>query len=104
MQNILMSSVSDGYKLDPLTTILFMAPNCFLASLLVNYYLVDATSAQAIIMTHAFTHWPQLLLSCAIAFIVNVIIAIQICLFNAVGFILAGVMKDITIIAVSAFY
>jgi hypothetical protein len=103
MQNILMSS--NGGKLDPLTAVLFMAPSCFLVSLIVNYVdFRDTEASQVEIIQQAWAHWPQLLLSCFIAVSLNVIIATQICLFNAVGFVLTGVMKDIVIVAVSAFY
>jgi hypothetical protein len=101
-QNLLMSNKNGpATKLDPLTTVLFMAPVCFVFS--VGIYLTRIGEMPPdLVWSHFLTCWPQVLLSCAIAFALNVMISITIATIDGVGFVLCGVIKDIAIVASSA--
>jgi hypothetical protein len=96
MQSFLMSGES---RLDPLTMVLFMAPACLLANLIPLYVIEGprfheiATSFQAM--------WPAILINQLMAFVLNVTVAQCIKQLSAVGYLLAGIVKDICIIATS---
>jgi len=102
MQNLLMSNKNGpATKLDPLTTVLFMAPTCFVFSVFL-YLPKMAEMPPSLVLSHAMACWPQLLISCVIAIFLNVLICITIATIQGVGFVLIGVVKDITIVCVSA--
>lgn len=101
MQNLLMLDRNGAStKLDPLTTVLFMAPTCFVFAVIL-YLTKMQEIPPSLVVSHAIGCWPQLLMSCLTALVLNVLISITIATFNAVGFISAGIAKDIVIVLVS---
>merc|ERR1719262_1057289 len=46
--------------------------------------------------------WPYLLLSSLVAFSLNVVVAMTIWMFNAVGYVLAGIVKDVVVVVSSS--
>lgn len=96
-QNVLMNS--RGMKLDPLTLVLFMAPVCLLFLVPLSAYMVHGQWGDVI--QRAMHVWPTLLLNCLVAFSLNVIVAMEIWLFNGVGFLVAALTKDVTIVVVA---
>lgn len=99
IQSVLMTGET---KLDPLTMVLFMAPCCFLANLIP---LVALEGHQIPAMMTQIGHlWPFLLFNTCLAFILNATVAQCIKQLSAVGFLLCGIVKDICIIATSAWF
>lgn len=96
-QNVLMNA--RGMKLDPLTLVLFMAPVCLGFSVPLCFVMVSDEWGD--VLERGMKIWPALLLNCLLAFSLNIIVAMQIWLFNGVGFLIAAIMKDITIVTVA---
>jgi len=97
LQSILLSK--SGFGLDPMTTVLFMCPLCLLTvSILLGFTYHDGVGAAFL----AF--WPHLLLNCANAFCLNVSVAVVIKVCNGIGFVLAGILKDILIVSSAALF
>mmetsp|Transcript_53113 Transcript_53113/g.137387 ORF Transcript_53113/g.137387 Transcript_53113/m.137387 type:complete len:350 (-) Transcript_53113:157-1206(-) len=86
-----------GLKLDPLSYTLFVAPACL--AVLVGG--IIATWDPAIPGALA-TWWPYVLPNALLAFVLNMLVATIIKEMSAVGFILAGVCKDIALVLFSA--
>jgi hypothetical protein len=96
MQSFLMSGES---RLDPLTMVLFMAPACLIANLIPLFVLEGARFDEIAASFHAM--WPIILINGVMAFVLNVTVAQCIKQLSAVGYLLAGIVKDICIIASS---
>eukprot|EP00746_Dinoflagellata_sp_MGD_P154821 gnl/MRDRNA2_/MRDRNA2_85054_c0_seq1.p1 gnl/MRDRNA2_/MRDRNA2_85054_c0~~gnl/MRDRNA2_/MRDRNA2_85054_c0_seq1.p1 ORF type:complete len:353 (-),score=46.41 gnl/MRDRNA2_/MRDRNA2_85054_c0_seq1:11-1069(-) len=88
-------------RLDPCTTVFFMAPMCFLFSCLI-YVTQIQSMPPSVVFSHAAANWPFVLLSCGLALALNVVISITIGTLNGVGFLLAAVIKDATIVSFSS--
>merc|ERR1719203_2027590 len=86
-----------SFKLDPLTYTLFAAPTCLVVLLVGNIFIWDAQ-----IVPRAMQLWYLLLPNASLAFILNLLVATLIKEVSAVGFILAGVTKDIVLVAISS--
>lgn len=86
-----------GLKLDPLTYTLFAAPAGLVVLVFGNIFTWHPE-----IVTRAMQHWHLLLPNALLAFVLNVTVATVIKEVSAVGFILAGVTKDIVLVTVSA--
>mmetsp|Transcript_102435 Transcript_102435/g.260131 ORF Transcript_102435/g.260131 Transcript_102435/m.260131 type:complete len:349 (+) Transcript_102435:118-1164(+) len=86
-----------GLKLDPLSYTLFVAPACL--AVLVGG--IIATWDPAIPGALA-KWWPYLLPNALLAFVLNILVATIIKDISAVGFIMAGVCKDIALVLFSA--
>eukprot|EP00448_Togula_jolla_P020232 CAMPEP_0170589260 /NCGR_PEP_ID=MMETSP0224-20130122/11258_1 /TAXON_ID=285029 /ORGANISM="Togula jolla, Strain CCCM 725" /LENGTH=343 /DNA_ID=CAMNT_0010913011 /DNA_START=58 /DNA_END=1089 /DNA_ORIENTATION=+ len=95
MGEYIMSSAD--FKLDPLTYTLFMAP----VSLLFLSMGVAWTWDPAVIAA-AQANWHYLLPNALLAYALNLIIAMVLKNCSAMGFILAGMVKDIVIVVVSS--
>lgn len=93
----IMSGKDGSVKLDPFSYTLFMSPVCLsilLAALACQWdpmFLLDIKA-----------NWYLLIPNALLAFCLNVIIAIVISQCSAVGFILAGITKDIVIVLASS--
>eukprot|EP00930_Biecheleria_cincta_P085612 TRINITY_DN7499_c0_g1_i2.p1 TRINITY_DN7499_c0_g1~~TRINITY_DN7499_c0_g1_i2.p1 ORF type:complete len:498 (-),score=65.07 TRINITY_DN7499_c0_g1_i2:374-1867(-) len=96
IQGVLMSGSA---KLDPLTMVLFMAPACLLI-ISIPMLISDAHRLPEI-ATHLQIYWPIIALNACLAFVLNVIVAQCIKHLSPIGFLLAGVVKDIAIILIS---
>lgn len=81
-------------KLDPLTYTMFMSPMC-LAVLLVG----TVVTWRDEIAAHAVLWWKLLLPNACLAFLLNVAVALVIKECSAVTFVLAGLVKDMAIVA-----
>jgi len=88
-----------GLKLDPLSYTMFVAPTC-LAVLVTG----NALTWDPAILPAAQAWWAYLLPNALLAFALNVLVASIIKEVSAVGFILAGVCKDIFIVMFSAVF
>eukprot|EP00929_Paragymnodinium_shiwhaense_P070995 TRINITY_DN3606_c1_g1_i1.p1 TRINITY_DN3606_c1_g1~~TRINITY_DN3606_c1_g1_i1.p1 ORF type:complete len:509 (+),score=133.48 TRINITY_DN3606_c1_g1_i1:52-1578(+) len=97
LQSMLMSG---SEKLDSLSMVLVMAPACFLANL-VPLIVLEGGNIGAI-LPRLQALWPILLVNGCCAFSLNVIVAQCIKQLSAVGYLLAGICKDIVIIVSSA--
>jgi len=95
MGEFLMSSTD--FKLDPLTYTMFMAP----VSLLFLSMGVAWTWDPAVVAA-AQANWHYLLPNACLAYGLNLIIAMVLKNCSAMGFILAGMVKDIVIVVVSS--
>lgn len=95
LQSVLLSK--SGFGLDPMTTVLFMCPLCLLTvSTMLAFTYHEGIGA-------AFMElWPHLILNCTNAFMLNVSVAVVIKVCNGIGFVLAGIMKDILIVSSAA--
>lgn len=89
--------VKSSLKLDPLTYVLLMAPVA-LCFLLVGL----AWSWNAAIPGAILENWHYLLPSAGLAVCLNILIALVLKECSAMGFIIAGVVKDILIVVASA--
>mmetsp|Transcript_66030 Transcript_66030/g.214791 ORF Transcript_66030/g.214791 Transcript_66030/m.214791 type:complete len:349 (-) Transcript_66030:123-1169(-) len=88
-----------GLKLDPLSYTLFVAPTCLLVLLVGNAVTWDPA------IPASLAHWwPYILPNALLAFVLNILVASIIKEISAVGFILAGVCKDIAIVLFSAVF
>lgn len=99
-KNVLGEYVMSGtdLKLDPLTYTMFMAPVA-LAFLLVGI----ACTWEDKIIAAAQENWHYLVPNALLAYCLNVTIAAVLKNCSAMGFILAGMVKDIVIVVVSSF-
>jgi len=97
LQSILLSK--SGFGLDPLTTVLFMCPLCLLSVTILLGFTWHGAIGDGF-----FELWPHLLLNCLNAFCLNVSVAVVIKVVNGIGFVLAGIMKDILIVASAAMF
>lgn len=104
LQAVLLSSA--GRKLDALTYVLIVMPLCavFLAGGMVALNFFPHEHFLVPELHHMQAWWPHLLANACIAFVLNVVIALFIKYAAAVAFILAGILKDAMIVAVSAFF
>lgn len=89
--------VGSGLKLDPLTYVMFAAPSCLVFLFLGNALVWDHS-----VVPRAFQLWHLLLPSALMAFLLNVLMAALIKETSAVDAMVAGVVKDITLVVVSA--
>jgi len=87
----------NSIRLDPLTYTLFGAPACLLALSVGNFFTWTPE-----IMQDALVWWPYLLPNMLVAFTLNLVVASVIKECSAVGFMLAGLGKDIALVIVSA--
>lgn len=100
LQAVLLSSA--GWKLDPLTYVLVVMPLCFLilstvlGALVFIYPMKMFETPSWADMAH---WWPLLLANSLVAFALNVIIAFFVKSSSAIAFILAGILKDVMIVA-----
>lgn len=85
-------------KLDPLTYNLFMAPCCLVVLAVGNVLAYDP-----LIPERFLAHWHLLLPNAFVAFMLNVVIALVIKHASAMGFMMAGVTKDMVIVVSSAY-
>lgn len=80
-------------KLDPLTYTLIVAPACLVALLAGS-----ACTWSAEVPAALAKWWPYLLPNAALAFVLNVLVAVLIKETSAVGLILSGIVKDIGLV------
>jgi len=97
--------LSGSGKLDALSFVLVVMPQCLLSFafvLLVHYYFpfIESRGLDGPSMDHVHL-WPQLLLSCSIAFLLNVSIALFVKYSSAVALVLAGLVKDALVVLIS---
>lgn len=97
-KNILQEWILRGsdVKLDPLTYNLFISPCCLVVLAAANVFTYDPQIPERFLM-----HWHLLLPNALVAFSLNVTISIVIKQTSAMGFILAGVVKDMVIVIAS---
>lgn len=100
MQSLLMSS--KGHRLDPLSMVLFLAP--ISAIIACSIFLGRNYASLGIVYASFLGAWPLLLMNAVASFSLNVIVAWTIWIFNPTGFLIAGVMKDITIVALASVF
>eukprot|EP00932_Pfiesteria_piscicida_P002029 SRR837773.11976.p2 GENE.SRR837773.11976~~SRR837773.11976.p2 ORF type:complete len:360 (-),score=168.96 SRR837773.11976:37-972(-) len=86
-----------GLKLDPLSYTLFTAPIC-----LVVLAVGTAATWEPAILTQGIKFWYLLVPNALLAFVLNYLVASVIKETSAVGFTMAGVLKDIFIVLLSA--
>jgi len=96
MRMIMGEIVLSGRKIDPLTYTFFLAPVCLVVLLFAN-----ACQWNPDIVPHFIQWWPFLMVNALIAFILNLIVASVIKECSAVGFVLAGLTKDIALVVCS---
>jgi len=87
----------NGKKLDPLTYTSFIAPICLAVLLVASLAHWDPLIGPAFVKC-----WPLLLVNALVAFVLNVLVATVIKEISAVGFVLAGLTKDIVIVVLSS--
>lgn len=94
MQSSLMSS--KGHRLDPLSMVLFLAP----VSAVIACIIFLGRNYDSLRIVHAsfLNAWPWLLINSFAAFSLNVVVAWTIWMFNPTGFLIAGVVKDVSIV------
>jgi len=88
--------VLSGRKLDPLTYTFFLAPVCLVVLLCAN-----ALQWNPSIISDFVHWWPLLIINALVAFVLNLLVAAVIKECSAVGFVLAGLTKDIAIVVAS---
>jgi hypothetical protein len=95
---VVQQSIMQGQNLDPLTMVLCMSPLCLLAlsTALYVFWVPE-------IVPLARVHWHHLLANSCLAFTLNVLIASLIKHCSGVAFVLAGVVKDITVVVLAVF-
>jgi hypothetical protein len=98
IQGVLMSG---GSKLDPMTMVLFMAPACLLANIVPFVFLegpkISVIAAQFVMLL------PYIVANAALAFNLNLLVALCIKQLSPVGYLLCGIVKDVCIIVSSAY-
>jgi hypothetical protein len=94
---ITQQKIMQGFKIDPLTMVLIMSPLC-LVSLSVGLVVFWEPG----IIAHAKEHSVHLVLNGFNAFALNVAVAVVIRFASGVSFVLAGVVKDVAIVACAA--
>lgn len=85
-----------GLKLDPLTYTMFVAPTCLVVLLVGTAATWDAHIVPAFLRS-----WHYILPNTMIAFVLNVLVAAIIKEVSAVGFVMAGLCKDIVLVLAS---
>mmetsp|Transcript_21739 Transcript_21739/g.37228 ORF Transcript_21739/g.37228 Transcript_21739/m.37228 type:complete len:405 (+) Transcript_21739:3-1217(+) len=91
-----------GRKLDPLTYVMLVSPLCFgflTGFLLFLNYVMPMQILATPSWHHIATWWPMLLANACLAFVLNVAIALFVKHSSPVAVILAGLLKDIAIVA-----
>jgi len=94
---ITQQKIMQGFKIDPLTMVLIMSPLC-LVSLSVGLVVFWEPGIVAKAEEHAF----HLILNGLNAFALNIAVAVVIRFASGVSFVLAGVIKDVAIVACAA--
>lgn len=94
---IIQQKIMQGYKIDPMTMVLIMSPLC-LVSLSVGLVVFWEPG----IIAHAEEHAFHLVLNGFNAFALNIAVAVVIRFASGVSFVLAGVVKDVAIVACAA--
>jgi hypothetical protein len=94
---ITQQKIMQGFKIDPLTMVLIMSPLC-LVSLTVGLFVFWEQG----IIAHAKEHYVHLIFNGFNAFALNVAVAVVIRFASGVSFVLAGVVKDVAIVACAA--
>lgn len=95
MQSVLMSKM--GHRLDPLSMALFLAPMSalFACAIFLGQSFWDGNLG--IVYSSFLSAWPWLLSNVVVSFGLNVVVAWTVWSFNPTGFLIAGVMKDVSI-------
>mmetsp|Transcript_24524 Transcript_24524/g.46529 ORF Transcript_24524/g.46529 Transcript_24524/m.46529 type:complete len:369 (+) Transcript_24524:115-1221(+) len=94
-----------GRKLDALSYVLLVMPLCFLFLGGMFFFLVVVHPLEMLKTPHwndIVTWWPVLLANCCVAFLLNITIALFIKYSSPIGFILAGILKDVCIVVAGA--
>jgi len=99
IQGILMSG---SYKLDPMTMVLFMAPACLFANT-IPFFVLEGTRITEI-FSQMLTVLPCLGVNAVMAFILNLLVAQCIKQLSPVGYLLCGIVKDVSIIVSSSWF
>merc|ERR1719327_247246 len=99
IQGILMSG---SYKLDPMTMVLFMAPACLFANT-IPFCVLEGTRITEI-FSQMLTVLPCLGVNAVMAFILNLLVAQCIKQLSPVGYLLCGIVKDVSIIVSSSWF
>jgi len=84
-------------KLDPLTYTLFMAPMCLMVLVVGNFFAWNSN-----VLPDLAEWWPILIPNSFLAFSMNITIALLIKETSAIVYIMAGLVKDILIVLLSA--
>mmetsp|Transcript_54433 Transcript_54433/g.95510 ORF Transcript_54433/g.95510 Transcript_54433/m.95510 type:complete len:369 (-) Transcript_54433:104-1210(-) len=96
---------NSGRKLDALSYVLLVMPLCFLFLGGMFFFLVVVHPLEMLKTPHwndIVTWWPVLLANCCVAFLLNITIALFIKYSSPIGFILAGILKDVCIVVAGA--
>jgi len=96
MRMVMGEIVLSGRKIDPLTYTFFLAPVCLAVLLCAN-----ALHWNPYIIPAFLQWWPLLIVNALVAFVLNLLVAAVIKECSAVGFVLAGLLKDIAIVVCS---
>lgn len=88
-----------GLKLDPLTYTMFAAPTCLAILFVGNLF-----SWSHEVVLDGLLLWRILIPNMFLAFLLNVLVAAVIKEISAVGFVLTGLIKDISLVVVSAVF
>jgi len=91
-----------GRKLDPLTYVMLVTPLCFAMLAVLLGFLIYVSPMELLATPsrhHLVTWWPMLLANACLAFVLNVAIALFVKHSSPVAVILAGLLKDIAIVA-----
>jgi len=102
LQALVLSEVAGGKKFDAMSYVLVVTPLCFIelfGSGWALYYIFPEHSFKGV-WSHLVNWWPYLVANSCIAFALNVTIALFIKQSSAVAFILAGIVKDVSIVTV----
>lgn len=86
----------NSLKLDPLSYTMFAAPTCLVVLIVGN-----ACTWKPEVVHALATWWHHVLPNALLAFSLNVVVAAVIKEVSAVGFVLSGVVKDITLVVMS---
>lgn len=101
-QNLLMRGKNQqGVKLDPLSVVLFTAPLALVFLTVLMLWCIHSGHKEGnltLIWLRGTAVWHMILASSVLAFVLNVTIACMIWTLNATGFVIAGIVKDITIV------
>lgn len=99
LQSLLMNGET---RLDPLSMVIFMAPVCWLATMVLLYF-IEGSQIRSI--GSAFIAlWPVIVGNTCLAFVLNATVALCIKRLSAVGYLLCGVVKDSCIVITSAVF
>lgn len=102
LQSLLLSEA--GKKFDVMSYLVLVAPACFcvLFAAGCGLYFISPEHSFAGAWPHLQSWWPYLIVNSLVAFSLNVVIALFIKHSSAVAFILAGMVKDVVIVAAGA--